>query len=122
MPWRWRGRGCGGWVNDAGFRLMWYSPVRRHGGRFEQSYPLERAPRPLVNDRLTAIAMALDKPKAWIVEQAVKDFVAVHEWQLAAIHEGIRQADAGSLIPHEKIVAWVESWGKPNELPMPKCD
>ena len=37
----------------------------------------------------------------------------------AAIDEGIRDADAGRLIPHEDIVAWVRSWGTPDELPMP---
>jgi predicted transcriptional regulator len=77
---------------------------------------------PAIGDRLTAIAAALDKPESWVIEQAVKDFVAVQEWQLAALQEGIQQADAGRLIPHERVVAWVESWGQPNERPMPECD
>jgi predicted transcriptional regulator len=37
----------------------------------------------------------------------------------AAIEEGIRDADAGRLIPHADVVAWVRSWGTPDELPMP---
>jgi predicted transcriptional regulator len=77
---------------------------------------------PALSDQVTAIAAALDRPKSWVIEQAVRDFVAVQEWQLAAIDEGIRQADAGQLIPHEDVEAWVRSWGQPDELPMPKCD
>jgi predicted transcriptional regulator len=75
-----------------------------------------------LSDRVTTIAAALDRPKSWVIEQAVRDFVAVQEWQLAAIDEGIKQADAGLLIPHEEVVAWVRSWGSPDELPMPKCE
>jgi predicted transcriptional regulator len=75
-----------------------------------------------LSDQVTSIAAALDRPKSWVIEQAVRDFVAVQEWQLAAIDEGIKEADAGKLIPHADVVAWVRSWGQPDELPMPKCD
>ena len=26
---------------------------------------------------------------------------------------------AGRVVPHEKVVAWLKSWGKPDELPCP---
>jgi len=64
---------------------------------------------PELNDQVAAIATALDRPKSWVIEQAVKDFVAIQEWQLAAIDEGIRAADAGLVVPHEDVVAWVQS-------------
>jgi predicted transcriptional regulator len=75
-----------------------------------------------LNNRVAAVAAALDRPKSWVIEQAVADFVAVQEWQLAAIDEGIRAGNAGRVIAHEDVVAWVRSWGKRDELPMPKCD
>lgn len=77
---------------------------------------------PGLNDRVAAIATALDRPKSWVIEQAVQDFVALQEWQLAAIDEGIRAADAGRVVSHEDVASWVRSWGRPDELPMPKCD
>jgi predicted transcriptional regulator len=39
---------------------------------------------------------------------------------LAAIDEGIAAADAGDLVDHEDVVAWVRSWGRPDELPLQK--
>ena len=75
-----------------------------------------------LSEQVAQIAASLDRPKSWVVEQAVRDFLAVREWQLAAIDEGLGQADAGQLVPHEDVVAWVRSWGSPDELPMPKCD
>lgn len=77
---------------------------------------------PELNAQVGAIAAALDRPKSWVIEQAVRDFVAVQEWQLAAIDEGIGAADEGRVAAHEDVVAWVQSWGQANELPMPKCD
>ena len=75
---------------------------------------------PSLNDRVAAVATALDRPKSWVIEQAVLDFVPMQEWQLAAIDEGIRAADAGRVIAHEDVVAWVRLRGQPDELPMPE--
>jgi predicted transcriptional regulator len=47
--------------------------------------------------------------------------VCLEEWQLAAIDQGIEAADADQVVAHEEVVAWVRSWGSPDELPMPKC-
>lgn len=75
-----------------------------------------------LNERVIAVARALDRPKSWVIDQAVQAFVAMQEWQLAAIDEGLRAADAGRVVAHEDVVAWVQSWGGPDELPMPKCE
>jgi predicted transcriptional regulator len=75
-----------------------------------------------LNDQVTAIATALDRPRSWVIEQAVRDFVAMQEWQLAAIDAGVKAADAGRVVAHEDVVRWFQSWGKPDELPMPKCE
>lgn len=73
-----------------------------------------------ITAQVTALAAMLDRPKSWVIEQAVKDYVAVQSWQLAAIDEGIAQADGGKLIPHDAVVVWARSLGKPDELPRPE--
>jgi predicted transcriptional regulator len=86
-----------------------------------KSLPVGVRLRPELDDRVATIAALLDRPKSWVIEQAVKDFVAVHEWQLTAIDQGIRAADAGQVAGHDAVASWVQSWGDPDELPMPKC-
>lgn len=76
---------------------------------------------PELNEQVAKVAKALDCPKSWVIEQAVKDFVAVQASHLAAIDEGIRDADAGHVVPHDDVAAWVRSWDKPDELPTPIC-
>ncbi len=39
-----------------------------------------------------------------------------------AVAEGVRAADAGQMVEHEIVVAWVASWGTPDEKPMPTCN
>ena len=39
---------------------------------------------------------------------------------LTLIDEGISAADSGDLVGHDEVVAWVRSWGKPDELPEPR--
>jgi predicted transcriptional regulator len=77
---------------------------------------------PELDRQLGDVAQALDRPKSWVIEQAVKEFVAVQAWHLAAIDEGLRDAEAGRVVAHEDVAAWVRSWGKPDELPMPVCE
>jgi len=86
-----------------------------------KSMPVSVRLKPDLNEQVTAIASALDRPKSWVIEQAVIDYVAVQTWHLAAIDEGIKAADEGRIVAHEDVVAWVQSWDSPNELPTPEC-
>ncbi len=52
----------------------------------------------------------------------MRDFIAGQQWQLTAIDEGIRAADAGRVVAHQDVMAWVQSWRKPDEPPMPECE
>ncbi len=38
----------------------------------------------------------------------------------AADAEGIADADAGRLVPHEDVAAWLDTWGTPQSKPAPK--
>ena len=76
---------------------------------------------PELGDQLSTVAARLDRPKSWVVEHALKEFIELQLWQFAAIEEGLRDADARRVVPHDDVVAWVESWGRPDERPMPEC-
>jgi predicted transcriptional regulator len=86
-----------------------------------KSVPVSVRLPPELNETVTAIATALDRSKSWVIEQAVKDYVALQAWQLAAIDEGIGDADAGRVVAHDDVVAWIKSWDGPDELPTPEC-
>jgi predicted transcriptional regulator len=56
-------------------------------------------------ERLDALAKKLDVPAVSIAEQAIEDFVAREEWQIAEIEAGLAEADRGDFAPPESVAA-----------------
>jgi predicted transcriptional regulator len=42
------------------------------------------------------------------------------EWQLREIRAALVELDAGRGVSHEKVVEWLNSWGKPGETKAPR--
>jgi antitoxin component of MazEF toxin-antitoxin module len=42
------------------------------------------------------------------------------EWACREIEAGVAEAKAGEIVPHEKVVEWLGSWGTERELPPPQ--
>ncbi len=38
-----------------------------------------------------------------------------------SVMEGLADIEAGRVVPHSEVKAWLESWGTENELPPPSC-
>ena len=56
--------------------------------------------------RLDELAVATDRSRGWLIEQAITRFVDEESWQVAAIREALTDYQAGrmTLISHEDIV------------------
>jgi predicted transcriptional regulator len=39
--------------------------------------------------------------------------------EAAADAEGLADIEAGRVVPHAEVAAWIETWGTPNETPPP---
>jgi len=74
---------------------------------------------PKIKAGLADLAEMTDRPIAWHVNQALAQYVELNQWQVKAIKKGVASDKAGRLIPHEDVVAWVESWDTEHELPKP---
>ena len=55
--------------------------------------------------RLDRLAKATDRSRAWLAAEAVRHYLELNEWQVAAIREGVREADRGRLVSHERLKA-----------------
>jgi RHH-type rel operon transcriptional repressor/antitoxin RelB len=58
-----------------------------------------------LHQRMAALAEAMDRPKSWIVERAVEDYVALQEWQVADIKQALKEADAGDFATEREVAA-----------------
>ena len=55
--------------------------------------------------RLDRLSKATDRSRAALAAEAVRQFVELNEWQIAAVEEGVREADRGQFIDHAKLKA-----------------
>lgn len=53
--------------------------------------------------RLDALATATERSNSFLAAEAIETYLDLQEWQVQAIQEGIRQADAGEFAPSGAI-------------------
>ncbi len=53
--------------------------------------------------RLDQLAKTTERSRSALAAEAVKQFLELNEWQIAAIREGEQQANAGQFIDHAKL-------------------
>jgi predicted transcriptional regulator len=63
-------------------------------------------------ERLDNLAKATDRSKSYLAALAIEEFVAVQEWQVQAIKEGMAEAEVGKVVDHDKALKELKRWGK----------
>lgn len=56
--------------------------------------------------KLDQLAASVDRPRTWVIEQAIARYVEEEAWQVAAIEEALADYRAGTarLVPHEHVM------------------
>lgn len=58
-------------------------------------------------ERVGKMADAMDRPRAWLMAYAIKQFVEREEWFVREVEKGINAADQGQLVDHGELkVKW----------------
>lgn len=69
-----------------------------------------------VAERLNQLAQKLDRSRSYMAAQAIEDFVAREEWQLAEIEAGIVEADRGDFASGDDVARVVSKYVKTTSL------
>ncbi len=68
----------------------------------------------------------LDEAGQQPVSDVAADIISMHidgeNWEREKILEGLADFEAGRSVSQERVVAWLESWGTENELPVRECE
>jgi len=70
-------------------------------------------------EKVDGYAKSMDRSRAWIVKQALAEWVDWEEEKHRRTLAGLADIDAGRTISHERMVEWAESLGNENPLPAP---
>lgn len=71
--------------------------------------------------RIEGLAKSRATNRSRLALLALENFVDEEELRLAKIDQGIRDADAGRVVPHEDVKRYLQSWGTKRKLPLPAC-
>lgn len=72
--------------------------------REQVSFKLE----PNTKQRLEALATATRRTRTFVLEEAVKQYLDLNEWQLQCIQEGLEDAKAGRYIDSDTLIKQLE--------------
>jgi len=65
--------------------------------------------------KLDNLAKTTERSSSFLVAEAIREYVALNEWQIEEIKKGLREADAGDFETDEEmeqaIAKWVRSAG-----------
>jgi predicted transcriptional regulator len=54
--------------------------------------------------QLDHLADSLDRSRNYLVNQALKEYLEQHAWQIEKITQGIAAADRGELVDHDEVM------------------
>ena len=78
---------------------------------------------PEVESGLEAMSDKLHRSKNWLINQAIREFVARQESEQMRWNETLIAMESvanGKVVPGQAVHAWLESWGTSSELPAPQ--
>lgn len=78
---------------------------------------------PEVESGLEAMSEKLQRSKNWLVNQAIREFVARQELEQSRWKEtliAMESVASGKVVSGQEVQAWLETWGTANELPPPR--
>jgi predicted transcriptional regulator len=71
--------------------------------------------------RLEGLAKTTSRNRSRLAVEALESYVEEQEAQLAKIDQGLRDADAGRVVSHDKVKRYLQSWGRKRKLLPPRC-
>lgn len=67
--------------------------------------------------KLDRLASRLDRSRSWLAAQAIDDYLAREEWQIAEIEAGIAEAERGDFASTEDLARVVAKYGTSGREP-----
>jgi RHH-type transcriptional regulator, rel operon repressor / antitoxin RelB len=73
-----------------------------------------------IKKRLAKLAESTGRSRSFLAAEAIAEYLATNEWQVAGIKAALTSVDHEGTIAHEDMERWINSWGTKSELPPPK--
>ena len=64
-----------------------------------------------LKSRLDQLAEATHRSKSFLAAEAIREFIALNEWQIQEVKTAIKEADEGSFASDNEVNAVFAKWG-----------
>ncbi len=64
---------------------------------------------PEITQKIEALAMAMNRSRNWVIEDALKQYIETQAWQIEGIKEAMAAMDRGEGIAYEDVMAEMEA-------------
>jgi predicted transcriptional regulator len=61
---------------------------------------------------LDLIAAGLDRDRSYVLNEAISNYLDVHQWQIEHIKAGLKEANAGKFATEKEVAAAFAKWRK----------
>lgn len=61
--------------------------------------------------RVDGIAESLNRPRSWIINQALERFVDYEEWYIQEVESGLAELNRGEVAADKEVVDRFKKWG-----------
>lgn len=66
---------------------------------------------PELKAQLDQLANVTRRSKSFLAAEAIREFVALNDWQVREIEQAVREADAGDFASADEVGAVLSKWG-----------
>jgi len=63
-----------------------------------------------VKSKLEKLAESTHRSRSFLAAEAIKAYVESNDWQVAEIHQALKEADAGDFASQDEVNAVVNKW------------
>ncbi len=60
--------------------------------------------------KLDKLAKATERSRSFLAAEAIREYVALNDWQIEEIKKGLREADAGDFATDEEMEQTIGKW------------
>jgi predicted transcriptional regulator len=67
-------------------------------------------------DTLDSLAAAQDRPRSYLINQAITNYIELHTYQDALVRKGLEEMRKGRVVSHEEVVERIKKTGRASRL------
>jgi predicted transcriptional regulator len=66
-------------------------------------------------DQLDELAAAQDRPRSYLINEAISNYIELHAHQDALVRQGLAEMRKGRVVSHEQVVARLKKTGRASQ-------